>query len=67
LAVDESQVLAWNDAMSDLQPCALRARQLLILANACEGEDERTAYYALAEACLEELDAAESMAALQDA
>ncbi len=53
--------------MSDLQPCALRARQLLILANACEGEDERTAYYAMAEACLEELDAAESMATLQDA
>ncbi len=53
--------------MSDLQPCALRARQLLILANACEQEDERSAYYAMAEAYLEELDAAESMAALQDA
>jgi hypothetical protein len=53
--------------MSDPQPCALRARQLLILAHACELEDERTTYYAMAEACLEELDAAESKSALQDA
>ncbi len=53
--------------MSDPQPCALRARQLLILASACELEDERTAYYALAESYLEALDAAESKTALQDA
>jgi hypothetical protein len=63
----KSLKIAWSDVMSDLQPCALRARQLLILANACEQEDERSAYYAMAEAYLEELDAAESMAALQDA
>jgi hypothetical protein len=63
----KSSASAWNDAMSDPQPCALRARQLLILASACELEDERTAYYALAESYLEALDAAESKTALQDA
>jgi hypothetical protein len=53
--------------MSYVQPCAARARQLLILANACEDEDERTTYYALAEACLQELAANEMRPALQEA
>lgn len=53
--------------MPTSQPCAARARQLLILANACEDEDERTTYYALAEACLQELAETESERALQDA
>ncbi len=53
--------------MPSPQPCAVRARQLLILANACEDEDERTTYYALAEACLQELAAAERAPTLQEA
>ena len=53
--------------MPDTQPCAIRARQLLILANACDDEDERTTYYTLAEACLQELAAAERSPILEDA
>jgi hypothetical protein len=49
------------------QTCAARARQLLILANACEDENERSTYYALAEACLQELADTDSRPALQDA
>jgi hypothetical protein len=53
--------------MPNPQPYAVRARQLLILANACEDEDERTTYYALAEACLQELAETDGKPALQDA
>jgi hypothetical protein len=53
--------------MPNPQPSAVRARQLLILANACDDEDERTTYYALAEACLQELAACDPQSVLLDA
>ncbi len=53
--------------MFDPQPDAVRARQLLILANACDDEAERTGYLALAQACLEALAASDPAPVLQDA